>query len=270
VGAVFRKHPTQEQPVPKAQVSTAHPAQGFDPRHFGARCLVWCRADAGVDRNGSTVSGWRDMSGRGRDFSQATASEQPTFASRGLGGRPELTFDGSDDHLDGASFFGMVSAADDWMVVVVVRDWTWGDNVQLYYARGVLGTASGGVTRSNVGVTSEAGAGLGFGCWNAVDGHVQAYGDDSHAQGTSAVMVGVCSGGSLTMRVNGGAGSTVSGTTGLHSSATTLQLGQGNNNVNPWDGAVSEVLIFDGVLRQSELGSLEDYLSHRYSIRMSH
>jgi len=263
----FRSNPRTQSAALESHVLRDNPRLSFDPRNLGVDLLVWCRSDLDITPNNSTVAVWMDMSGNGNDFAQATAIEQPTFASAGLGGRPELTFDGSDDHMDGASFFGMVSAADDWTVVIVVRDWTWGDNVQLYYARGVLGTASGGVTRSNVGVTSEAGPGLGFGCWNAVDGHVQAYGDDSHAQGASAIMVGVCDGGSLTMRVNGGAGSTASGTTGLHSSATTLQLGQGNNNVNPWDGAVSEVLIFDGVLRQNELGSLEDYLSHRYNIR---
>jgi len=244
------------------------PRLGFDPRNLSARLLVWSRSDLGAEMNGSTVSDWADSTGNGNDFSQATAADQPTLASGGLGGRPELTFDGSSDHMDGASFFGMVSAADDWTIVIVVRDWTWGDNSQLYYARGVLGTVGGGVTRSNVGVTSEAGAGLGFGLWNATDGHVQAYGDDSQAQGAAAVMVGVCNGGSLTMRINGTAGSTASGTTGLQSNATTLQLGQGNNNVNPWDGAVSEVMIFDGVLRTNEVQELEAYFSNRYGVRV--
>ena len=267
---VERSHPRVESSTNANGVLRDNPRLSFDPRNLSVDLLVWCRSDLGITPNSSTVAGWMDVSGEGNDFAQSTSGEQPTLASAGLGGRPELTFDGSDDHMDGASFFGMVSAADDWTVVIVVRDWTWGDNVQLYYARGVLGTASGGVTRSNVGVTNEAGAGLGFGCWNAVDGHVQAYGDDSHAQGASAIMVGVCDGGSLTMRVNGGAGSTASGTTGLHSSATTLQLGQGNNNVNPWDGAVSEVLIFDGVLRHNELAALEGYLGRRYNIRTGH
>jgi len=244
------------------------PRLGFDPRNLGARLLMWSRSDLGATMNGSTVSDWADSSGNGNDFSQSTAIEQPTLASAGLGGRPELTFDGSNDAMDGASFVGMVSAADDWMIVIVVRDWTWGGNVQLYYARGVLGTVGGGVTRSNVGVTSEAGAGLGFGLWNATDGHVQAYGDDSQAQGAAAVMVGVCDAGSLTMRVNGTAGATAAGTTGLHSGATTLELGKGNGNVANWNGAVSELLIFDGVLRTNEVQELEAYFSNRYGVRV--
>ena len=244
------------------------PGIGFDPRKLRARLLVWVRSDLGAEMNGSTVSDWADSSGSGNDFAQATAADQPTLTSGGLGGRPELTFDGSSDEMDGSSFYGIVSAADDWTVAAVVRDWTWGGNVQLYYGRGVLGAVGGGVTRFNLGVTSDAGPGLGFGCWNVADGHVQAYGDDSQAQGAAAVMVGVCDAGSLTMRVNGTAGSTVSGTTGLHSSATTLQLGRGNSNVTHWDGSASEVMIFDGVLGQRDLMQLEAYLSDRYGVRV--
>jgi len=244
------------------------PRLGFDPRNLGARLLMWSRSDLGATMNGSTVSDWADSSGNGNDFSQSTAIEQPTLASAGLGGRPELTFDGSNDIMDGPSFYGMVSAADDWSIVIVVRDWTWGGHVQLYYGRGALGALAGGVSRFNLGVTSEAGAGLGFGVWNGTDGHVQAYGDDSQAQGAAAIMVGVCNSGSLTMRVNGTAGSTTSGTLGLHSSATTLELGKGNTNVSKWDGAVSEVMIFDGVLRTNEVQELEAYFSNRYGVRV--
>ena len=252
----------------ESHVLRDNPRLSFDPRNLRVDLLVWCRSDLDITPNGPTVAVWMDMSGNGNDFAQATAIEQPTFASAGLGGRPELTFDGSNDAMDGPSFVGIVSAADDWTVVIVVRDWTWGAHTQLYYARGVLGTVGGGVTRSNVGVTSEAGPGLGFGLWNVADGHVQAYGDDSQAQGAAAIMVGVCNGGSLTMRINGTAGSTDSGTTGLHGGATTLELGKGNGNIANWDGAVSEVMIFDGVLPQNEVSALEQYLSSRYEVRV--
>jgi len=270
MGAVFRKHPTQEQPVPKAQVATAHPAQGFDPRHFSARCLVWCRADAGVDRNGSTASRWRDMSGNGNDFSQSTAVKQPALASAGLGGRPELTFDGSNDTMDGASFYGMVSAADDWTVVVVCRDWTWGPMASphgeyLVYGRGVLGAPSGGGSYFEVAVTNEAGPGLGF-AFN--DGsHRYGYGVDAEAEGASVVMIGTCDSGDITGRFNGASGSPgVGGGSGLNSSATTLELGGGNVNLYRWDGAVSEVILFDGVLEDHEIAALENYLMTRYGI----
>ena len=264
----FRSNPRTQSAALESHVLRDNPRLSFDPRNLRVDLLVWCRSDLDITPNGPTVAVWMDMSGNGNDFAQATAIEQPTFASAGLGGRPELTFDGSNDTMDGASFYGMVSAPDDWTVVIVVRDWTWGGHVQLYYGRGVLGALAGGVSRFNLGVTSEAGPGLGFGCWNLTDGHVQAYGDDSQAQGAAAIMVGVCNSGSITMRVNGTAGATTSGTLGLHSSATTLELGKGNTNVSKWDGAVSELMIFDGVLPRNEVQELETYLSERYGVRV--
>ncbi|MAH51719.1 hypothetical protein CMI37_38235, partial [Candidatus Pacearchaeota archaeon] len=102
------------------------PRLGFDPRHLSAMLVVWARSDLATEMNGSTVSGWDDMSGNGNDLAQGTAADQPTLAGGGLGGRPELTFDGSSDVLTGPSLFGMLSANDEWTIALIVRDWTWG------------------------------------------------------------------------------------------------------------------------------------------------
>lgn len=52
-----------------------------------------------ITLNGSTVSQWSDKSGNGRNAVQATASNQPTYTSNGLNGKPVLTFDGVNDFL---------------------------------------------------------------------------------------------------------------------------------------------------------------------------
>lgn len=46
-----------------------------------------------ITLNGSTVSQWADKSGNGRNFSQATAANQPGYSN------PNITFDGSNDVL---------------------------------------------------------------------------------------------------------------------------------------------------------------------------
>jgi len=268
MGAVFRKHPKQEQPVPRPQVQTEHPAQGFDPRHLSTPLLVWCRADAGVESNGSTVSKWRDMGGRGRDFAQATAGNQPALRASGQGGRPEMVFDGSDDVFGGADLYAMLNDPADWTILLVVRGWSWGRSSLLRSARGALGAPVGGGSWLYIGVSDEAGDGLGFGYYNS--GHFVGHGDDSHGEGDAAIMAGVCDSGDITARINGVAGSTVSGGPGLGSSATTLELGKGNANLEYWDGAISEVLIFDGALSAQDIGITEDYLADRYSVRMGH
>ena len=45
------------------------------------------------------VSEWRDKSGNGRHFTQATGANQPSYSETGFLGRPGITFDGADDRL---------------------------------------------------------------------------------------------------------------------------------------------------------------------------
>ena len=271
MGAVFRKHPTQAQPVPSMSVRTHHPAPGFDPRGLSVDCLLWCRADAGVNENGSTVAGWEDMSGNGNDFAQATAIEQPALEVGGLGGRPELTFDGVNDTLSGPSFYGMLSDPADWTFFSVVGSgWSWGSNVNAYYGRGVVGAPVGGGSWFYASVTSEAGPGFGVGYWdNPSSAHRISY-EDSAAEGESVIFSCLSDSSNLTTSVNGSAGSTVAGGgPGLGSTATTLQMGKGNANLDHWDGSISEMLIFDGAMSEDEITSVERYLSSRYNIRLN-
>jgi hypothetical protein len=62
-------------------------------------CLLYVQSDLGVTLNGSTVSAWADQSGNGNNFSQGTASKQPTFTTNVLNGRPSVLFDGTDDDM---------------------------------------------------------------------------------------------------------------------------------------------------------------------------
>ena len=269
MGAVFRKHPTQAQPVPSLSVRTHHPAPGFDPRGLAVDCLLWCRADAGVNENGSTVSGWEDMSGNGNDLAQATASAQPALEVGGLGGRPELTFDGSNDVLTGPSLFGMLSANDEWTIALIVRDWTWGTAINATwgtaFARGAMSAPSGGGAYFGL-VAGDSSNGLCSGYYDGATPSEVAFPPAAGSQGAASVWVTVCDGTDLTCRINGAAGTANTGGGGLVSNATTLGLGTGSSSGDFWDGGISEVLIFDGVLSAQDLGMLEDYLIDRYEV----
>lgn len=74
---------------------------GWNPSQLGADLALWLDAtDADtITLNGSTVSQWDDKSGNGRNVLQATASQQPTFVSNGLNGKPTISFDGTNDIL---------------------------------------------------------------------------------------------------------------------------------------------------------------------------
>ena len=62
-------------------------------------CVLWLRADAGVQTNGASVTGWLDQSGWGNNASQTTNARQPTLVQDVLNGNPILRFDGSNDKL---------------------------------------------------------------------------------------------------------------------------------------------------------------------------
>jgi hypothetical protein len=66
------------------------------PKRIGGLGL-WLDAsnDASLTLNGDTVSEWRDLSGRGRHFTQATAASQPNGTSRTYNGLRVLDFDGA-------------------------------------------------------------------------------------------------------------------------------------------------------------------------------
>jgi len=69
----------------------------WTPAELGADLALWLDADdaSTITLNGSTVSQWSDKSGNGRNATQATAGNQPTYTASGLNGKPVITFPGS-------------------------------------------------------------------------------------------------------------------------------------------------------------------------------
>ena len=267
--SVERSHPRVESATNANGVLRDNPRLSFDPRNIDADLLVWVRADLGTTMNGATVSAWADYSGNGNDLAQATASAQPALEVGGLGGRPELTFDGSSDVLTGPSLFGMLSANDEWTIALIVRDWTWGTAINATwgtaYARGAMSAPSGGGGYFGL-VAGDSSNGLCSGYYDGATPSEVAFPPAAGSQGAASVWVTVCDGTDLTCRINGAAGTANTGGGGLVSNATTLGLGTGSSSGDFWDGGISEVLIFDGVLSAQDLGMLEDYLIDRYEV----
>jgi hypothetical protein len=48
-----------------------------------------------ITLNSTTVSQWNDKSGNGRNFSQATAGNQPTYQASGINSKPSVAFNGA-------------------------------------------------------------------------------------------------------------------------------------------------------------------------------
>jgi hypothetical protein len=74
----------------------------WTPRHVGGDLRFWHQADAmdTLTMSSGAVSAWADIGRSGRDWVQATGTNQPTWTVGGWDGvRPSLSFDGTSDHL---------------------------------------------------------------------------------------------------------------------------------------------------------------------------
>jgi hypothetical protein len=94
----------------------------WTPKRLGASLALWLRADKGVFLNGSNVAAWADQSGNGRDFSQGTASRQPTWSATALGGQPAVVFDGANDIFSAATLSALSTSADTFIVMKCAND----------------------------------------------------------------------------------------------------------------------------------------------------
>ena len=78
-----------------------------DPTGSIAGCLLWLKADAGVYNDAGstlatdtqTVQQWNDQSGNGSHATQATSGKRPVYRTNVVNGLPALRFDASDDAL---------------------------------------------------------------------------------------------------------------------------------------------------------------------------
>lgn len=68
-----------------------------------ANCALWLCADLRVtDAGGGAVSTWADLSGNGRDLTEAT--NRPTISAGAINGKNAISFDGTNDKLASADF----------------------------------------------------------------------------------------------------------------------------------------------------------------------
>lgn len=84
-----------------ARTSASSLASVFPTLANSARNGLWLKANAGTGASGENdpVSVWTDQSGNGRDATQETAANQPSFQQQMVNGLPAVSFDGSSDYL---------------------------------------------------------------------------------------------------------------------------------------------------------------------------
>ena len=75
----------------------------FSPRSVAGLLAGWEAAQLTELASGERVAVWRDLSGAGRDATQAEVNRRPTFRDAQVAGLPSVYFDGVDDALVGVS-----------------------------------------------------------------------------------------------------------------------------------------------------------------------
>ena len=76
----------------------------------------WVKADSIVSGDGGAIATWEDSSGNGRQASQGTAGNRPTYETGELNGLPVVRFTAT-DCMDVASF----THPSEWTVLAVAR-----------------------------------------------------------------------------------------------------------------------------------------------------
>ncbi|MFM6669887.1 MAG: hypothetical protein ACKPJO_07110 [Dolichospermum sp.] len=216
---------------------------------------LWLDADDAntITLNGSTVSQWNDKSGNGRNATQATASNQPTYTTNGLNGKPVLTFDGINDFL-------------------VSSTGTYGPNISMF----AVARQDGGSSYQrivNIGSSVDY-----FGFFGSFNGSFATFfgngasWNDTNANSpsiavTSTRVLGVVnptSGTDATPYVDGIAQNTKVGTMGISNGVDIGAIQSPNTHF--WFGIVAEIIVINSAVTTTVRQLIEGYLAWKWEL----
>lgn len=213
--------------------------------------VMWLKADAGVTGNdgvtaaadGETTAMWNDQSTAGRNATQGTVANRPTYhATGGANDLPRVTFDGTNDKMTFTSFGSTTVTA---FYVAKNTDLSEGSTIlgrqsatssaMTAFAIGVVATTIGSSTTGSVGETSQFHMG-GF----------------------------IADGTQLTVFRNGAPGFPIPAT----GTFTVDKLGSSDASEPSFliTGDVCEIILYNRALTGVERVQIENYLSNKYGV----
>lgn len=236
---------------------------------------LWLKADSAVTYNGSNlVSQWKDVSGNNRHVSQGVVAMQPTFTIAGVGNKPSLYFDGT------AGKYFLNNTTQDVVPAGTARTaFIVGKRDCKIHPLGNTGGALLTFKRTTLINALEFGTDLNF-SGSAVyvysDG-VTGINNATIANNASDTLLKPfqltykvpASGGKLGLNLNGitypitQAGNVVTetGLTGFTVGHREDATAEAN-----WNGFISEVIVYQGLLTNAEIANVENYLNQKYFI----
>ena len=223
--------------------------KSFKPTDIPA-CELWLDANDTntITFNGSNVSGWADKSGNGNNAIQPTSTNQPTYLTTGINNKGSLEFNGSSDRMVITSFANSVTQPNTIFIVATFDDVT----VSHKLIDGYITTNLRNVLETTT--TPE------FQMWasNGVAGGTPVI-------DTTYLFNGRFNTASSILRINGiqvatgNAGANNLGTKGL-------TIGARYNFINFHDGKISEIIIYNDLLSDTEINEVENYLTNKWGV----
>lgn len=243
----------------------------INPYRFGAATVPWTPAnittalwlDASDATTITTVSGavsqWNDKSGNGRNATQGTAANRPTYTSAGQNGLNVLTFDGTDDWLalpnttnpsnGNATFAACKPNHTALGAFVIGRAYNWG-SWQLASA-GTGTTARYGMGRDGIDEAFATTTGL--------------------TNNTDKVLTGTYDNTNVRVSSNGGTFTSTAYTpnpTYNASDATTVGAARNTSNTiaSPFRGPMYEIVVLHSAPSQATIDRMQGYLAHKWGL----
>ena len=253
--------PSDAASTGSAAASSAEPSTDFAalPDAVNATPILWLSADKGVTQEGGLVTEWKGVGGTGLP---AGANERPMLAADGIAGRPALQFDGKDDQLEVAEVNINPSVHPDLTVIAVFTSDV--DEVEEDVFHKLYGHDDEGYDR----VAGLDTRGMrNYTVYGGETGEVVGY-FDLEAD-TTYLTVDAWHPQTVQGWVNGksmlGTGWPVDNGEGL---PTFFVGGTGTVFLEPWQGKIAEMLVFDGALAEPARIAIEEFLALKYDIEL--
>jgi len=231
----------------------------------GIASALWLDAgDAStITLNSTTVSQWNDKSGNGRNATQGTALQQPTYTSNSQNGYGIISFDGSNDNLDISSTTVITSGNSNFGIFAAYKP-------KLASGYGtILANYSAGNFELLFGSQSIAAYLAPWGLWNngAID-----LDSDNYTQNANLFISCIRTGGSVVGYTNGTTKNTVAHTTSVYTGANTASVWTvGANTINTEAGNMDlyELIVINETVSTDTRQRTEGYLAHKWGLQAS-
>lgn len=219
-----------------------------------------------IPENNATIPKWKDrnpqeIAASQKEFAPTSDPKAPLYIKNGIGGLPSLKFDGSNDYFENSS--ATISPNKTNFTLIAVWQSVSNTSTPVLFSQST-NTCAAGVNGASF-IISSAGSVNYAACGTAVGTGIASNINTPYIEVIRAVS-GAANG--LQIRLNQTLSSATVTTNLVGANITTI--GSDNNSTTRFfNGLISEIIVFDRAINDSELVGIQSYLSSKYGIRVN-